>query len=129
MSGCGSAPVVLLVDDEEVVRRMGKRMLSRLGYDVILAESGQEAIEIYHSRPNEIALVILDLIMPSMTGREAQGLLREIDPEVHTVLSSGYDEQEIAQRFAGKDHAGFIQKPYTLARLREALQAVLAPQP
>jgi CheY-like chemotaxis protein len=69
--------------------------------------------------------VLLDLTMPRMGGEEAFRELRLIRDDVRVVLSSGYNEQEITQRFTGKDHAGFIQKPYTMAGLREALQAAL----
>ena len=122
-SGSGT---ILLVDDEPQVRKVASTMLRRLGFEVIEAADGQEAIERFREDPEGITCVLLDLTMPRMGGEEAFRQLRSIRDDVRVVLSSGYNEQEITQRFAGKDHAGFIQKPYTTARLKEALQAVLA---
>ncbi|MHC1743633.1 MAG: response regulator [Syntrophobacteraceae bacterium] len=120
---CGSG-TVLLVDDEETILGIGRLMLERLGFSVITAVDGKEAVEIYRFRSKEIAMVLLDLTMPRMNGEDAFRELRRIDPGVRVILSSGYSEQEIAARFAGKGLAGFIQKPYQLERLRDALKGI-----
>ena len=118
---------VLLADDEETVRTVGAMMLERLGITVILASDGRQAIDVFQARGNEIDCVILDLTMPHMDGEQAYRELRRIDPEVRVIMSSGYNEQEVTQRFVGKGLAGFIQKPYELdklvATLRKALEA------
>jgi len=117
---------VLVVDDEEVVRRVVKSMLERHGYKALLAEDGLQAVEILEQMRDEIALIILDLTMPVMNGEEALRRLKLINPDVPILLSSGYNEMEAIQRFAGKGLAGFIQKPYTSARLAEKLRSLLA---
>lgn len=119
-SGTGK---VLLVDDEETVRKIGSEMLTELGFTVITANEGTKALEIYRSTP-DIDLVILDLTMPHMDGEQCFRALRQIRPDVLVCLSSGYSEQEIARKFIGQGLAGFIQKPYGLQALRETLQRV-----
>ena len=119
------AGTILLVDDEESVRIMGNRMLERVGFEVLTAVDGREALEIYRERHGEIALVLLDLTMPDLDGEETFRELRRIDPQVHVVMSSGYTESEIAPRFAGKRLSGFLQKPYTLNALMQCLRGAL----
>ena len=105
---------ILLVDDEETIRALGTRMLSRLGFQVLLAADGREALEVYGEHRGEIVLVLLDLTMPRMNGEETFRELRRLNPAVRVVMSSGYAENDITSRFAGKGLAGFIHKPYTL---------------
>jgi CheY-like chemotaxis protein len=100
-------------------------MLEHLGFDVLIASDGREAVDLYRTRGGEIELVLMDLTMPHMDGGEAFGELRRINPDVRVILSSGYSRDDIAGRFAGKNLAGVLQKPYTLARLSESLSAVL----
>ena len=102
-----------------------QRMLEHLGFEVITAADGREALERFHERPEEIACVVLDLTMPRMDGEEAFRELRRLRGDVCVILSSGYNEQEVVNRFAGKGLAGFIQKPYNLAKLRETLAPIL----
>ena len=120
------AGTILLVDDEESVRSLGNRMLERLGFKVLIAVDGQQALEIFRELSDEILLVILDLTMPYMDGEETFRELRRIDPKARVIMSSGYTESEITPRFAGKRLSGFLQKPYTLdtltQRLRDALE-------
>ncbi len=116
---------VLLVDDEETVRATAKTMLERLGMKVILASDGCEAVEIFTERSGEIDCVILDLTMPYMDGEEVFGEFRRIRNDITIIMSSGYNEQDVTQRFVGRDIAGFIQKPYVLATLATALQRAL----
>jgi len=116
---------ILLVDDEETIRALGRRMLERLGFQVLTATDGREALDVYRQHGDEIVLVLLDLTMPHMNGEEAYRELRRMDPAVKVLMSSGYTENDITSRFAGKGLAGFIQKPYTLALLWDGLRAVL----
>jgi CheY-like chemotaxis protein len=117
---------VLLVDDEETVRGMGVEMLKELGFTAITATDGREAVEMFRNTP-EIAFVILDLTMPHMDGEQCFRELRLLKPDVKVIMSSGYNEQEVTQKFIGKGLAGFIQKPYRLSSLRDTIQSVLQP--
>src|ERR1039457_281613 len=114
---------VLLVDDEESVRGIAKGMLHELGFDTITAIDGREAIKIFKSNP-DIDCVILDLTMPHMDGEQCFRELRHIKPEVKVIISSGYNEQEVTQKFVGKGLTGFIQKPYKLSVLKEAIKKI-----
>ena len=116
---------VLLVDDEDAVRSLGKRMLERLGLTVLTAEDGRKALEVYARHADDIALVMLDLTMPKMNGEETFLELRRLNPNVQVVLTSGYTEMEITTRFADMGLAGFIQKPYALRSLTEGLSPIL----
>ena len=114
---------VLLVDDEEMVRSIGAEMLQELGFDVITAVDGQEALDIFRER-KEIAVVVLDLTMPRLDGEQTFNALRKLNPEVKVIMSSGYNEQHVTQKFVGKGLAGFVQKPYQLGALRAAMLKV-----
>lgn len=122
--GNGSG-TILLVDDEETIRSVGSRMLSRAGFTVLLAADGYEAIETLREKPDEISAVLLDLTMPRMDGETAFRHMRQLKPGLRVLLTSGYSEQEIMARFAGQGHVGFIQKPYKQTELVEKLRAVL----
>ncbi|HOT46965.1 MAG TPA: histidine kinase N-terminal 7TM domain-containing protein [Spirochaetota bacterium] len=116
---------VLLVDDEETVLSVGRRMLELLGFSVLTAANGIEALRIFREHAASIVCVILDLTMPMMNGVEAFSELKKIRPDIRVIISSGYSEYEISERFAGNTVSGFVQKPYHFeefaARLREAL--------
>jgi len=103
---------VLVVDDEETVRMVAKRALEHRGYHVVMAQNGQQAIEVLAAHP-EITAVVLDLAMPVMTGDQAAVLLRKQRPDLPIILSSGYPESEATRRFAGHGVTAFLQKPYT----------------
>jgi CheY-like chemotaxis protein len=120
---------VLLVDDEETIRALGARMLARLGFEVLTAADGREALSVYREHEAEIVLVLLDLTMPHMDGRETLSELVRINPSVRVVISSGYAEQDITSRFCGRGLAGFVSKPYTLDALRERLQEAFQAPP
>ena len=116
---------VLLVDDEETVRAVTGKLLKRLGLDVLTASDGLEGVTLYRDCKSDIAVVLLDLTMPHMNGEEAFRQMRQINPDVRVILASGYSENDISTRFAGKGLVGCMQKPYTLARLRSLLSALL----
>jgi PAS domain S-box-containing protein len=122
--GWRGSGIVLLADDEATVRGIGKEMLQELGFTVVTANDGREAVELFKAT-TEVAFVVLDLTMPVMDGEQCFRELRQHSPEVKVVLSSGYHEQEVARQFAGRGVAGFIQKPYDLSTLREALRKIL----
>jgi PAS domain S-box-containing protein len=112
---------VLLVDDEDLVLDIGSAMLQALGWTVVTAKGGKEAVEVFKSR-KDIALVILDFTMPQMNGAQCLKELQQLRPDVKVMMSSGFSEQEVVQRFQGKGLAGFVQKPYKLSALSEALR-------
>lgn len=117
---------VLVADDEEDVRAMTRAMLESFGCRVIEARDGIEAVEIFRSRHAEIALVLLDLMMPGMTGERAFAEMRRIDPRVSGILASGYDESGRAREIEAAGFAGFLQKPYRRSDLGRKLASVLA---
>ncbi|RII26450.1 MAG: hypothetical protein CXR30_16345 [Geobacter sp.] len=116
---------VLFVDDEETVRGIGGEMLRELGFNVVTADNGLEAIRIFKETP-DIAFVILDLTMPHLDGEQCFRELRQIRPDVKVIISSGYNEHEVTQKFVGKGLAGFIQKPYKLSVLKEAITPLIS---
>ena len=122
------AGLVLVVDDEEVVRHAAEASLRRYGYDVLAAGNGAEGVALFRARAPEIAVVLLDMTMPVMGGEQALELLKQIRPEVPVIASSGYNEVEAARRFPPGLLAGFIQKPYTAAALAGKIRAALGGQ-
>jgi len=117
---------VLLVDDEQMVLEVTKELLESLGYRVHAAGSGQEAIAVYLEKRKEIDLVILDMTMPGLSGGETFDRLREIDPEIRVLLSSGYSIDGQAQQILERGCNGFLQKPFQLGRLSQKVRDVLS---
>lgn len=115
---------ILLVDDEEAVRDIGTELLMELGFSVITACDGRAALDTYSSAPN-IDLVIVDLTMPQLDGERCFRELRQINPDIKVILSSGYSELSDAQKLMEQGLVGFIQKPYGLETLRETIQKAL----
>jgi two-component system cell cycle sensor histidine kinase/response regulator CckA len=116
---------VLLVDDEETVRLLGRRMLERAGFEVLLAADGYEALERFRSDPEGVCCVVLDLTMPRMGGQETFRALRRLRPDVRVIISSGYDQYEVMREFEGEPLVGFLQKPYEYAGLTDELRTML----
>ena len=116
---------ILLVDDEETIRSIARDMLERMGFSVFSAADGMEALEIFRKYNFQISCVILDLAMPNMDGEETFNEMRLIRTDIPIIMSSGYNEREVAHRFLGKDMSGFIQKPYRISDLEEVLKKVI----
>jgi len=116
---------VLLVDDEDMIIDVGQEMLETLGYRVLIARSGKEALDVYRKQNGVIDLVILDMIMPGMGGGETYDRMKEIDESVRVLLSSGYSINGQAKEIMDRVCMGFIQKPFSLndlsIKIREAL--------
>jgi PAS domain S-box-containing protein len=126
--GYQGSGTILMVDDEESVLATGSDMLLRIGFQVLTAGDGREALEIFREKKDEIVCVLLDLTMPHMDGEEAFRELRRIKKDVRVILSSGYNEPEVTQHFVGKGLAGFIQKPYATSDLIRKIREVLGRQ-
>jgi len=116
---------VLVVDDEQNVRAVTKRMLQRLGFEALLASDAREAMALIEDR-KDISAVILDLSMPDMDGRRMLIEIRRTCPGMPVLIASGYDMKIVAKRFPEGDVAGFVQKPFSLTALSAHLRNVLA---
>jgi CheY-like chemotaxis protein len=112
--------VVLFVDDEEMVLTVGSLMLQKLGCNVLTANRGQEAIDIF--KKNEVDFVVLDMQMPGMSGYEIYHQLKEIQPKVKILLASGYTGVQSEKRIESIGFNGYLQKPFTLKQLSEKIE-------
>ncbi|NLN38870.1 MAG: response regulator, partial [Smithella sp.] len=121
----GGSETILLVDDEEVITEVTGKLLEELGYHMITAASGPEAIEIYAEKYAQIDLVIIDMIMPGMSGSDTFDELKAINPSVRAVLSSGYSLNGKAQAIMDKGVRVFLQKPYRLNDLAQKIRQAL----
>jgi nitrogen-specific signal transduction histidine kinase/CheY-like chemotaxis protein len=116
---------VLLIDDEEMIIDVGCGLLQELGYTVIPARSGQEALDIYRERHAGIDIIVMDMIMPGMGGGEAFDRLKQINPQAKVLLSSGYSINGQASQIMERGCDGFIQKPFNLQQLSTKLRQIL----
>jgi len=117
--------MILLVDDEPDVLSIAERMLKRFGFEVFIANDGQEAVSIFLKNFDKIDCVILDLTMPKMSGTTTFRELRAIRSDIKVIISSGYSVAEMAKRFAGQGPDAFIQKPYLTSSLRATIRRIL----
>lgn len=117
--------VILIVDDEEVVLDVNREILESLGYAVLAARSGKEALGIYRERRGEIALVLLDMVMPGINGEETFGLLKRIDPAVKVILASGYSTNDQIRNMMRNGCCGFLQKPFGNVELAMKIREVI----
>jgi CheY-like chemotaxis protein len=123
----GGIGTILLVDDEDSVMEVTAQMIERLGYTVIRARSGREAIERFRENCDRVSLVLLDMIMPEMGGGEVFDELKRISRRVKVLLASGYSMQGQAREIINRGCIGFIQKPFTMEDLSFKLKSVLPP--
>lgn len=120
---------ILLVDDEKMVLEVGERFLKIMGYQVLTAQEGSEAIEIYKKYRETIDLVLLDIIMPNMKGGEVFDRLKEMNPDIKVLLSSGYSIDGEASHILERGCSGFIQKPFSMNQLSQSIGAILRNRP
>jgi PAS domain S-box-containing protein len=118
--------LILVVDDEKVMRATAEALLEECGYSVLVAENGEQALEIFEQHKKDIGLVIVDMIMPEMSGRECFGKLREIKQDVKVILSSGFTRNEDLQAMREEGLMGFIGKPYCGTELSRLVHRVLS---
>jgi len=116
---------ILLVDDEDMIIDVAEELLKEMGYHVLTAESGKEAIEIYEQNSDQIDVVVLDMIMPDMSGGDTYDRIKEMDPDVKVLLSSGYSLNGDAAQILDRGCNGFIQKPYAMKQLSQKLRDIL----
>ncbi len=121
----GGKETVLLVDDEDIVLDVGTQMLEKMGYKVLVAKSGKETIDIYKANRNKIDMVVLDMIMPEMSGGKAYDRIKQIDPNVRVLLSSGYSREGKATEILERGCNGFIQKPFSMKELSRRVREIL----
>jgi CheY-like chemotaxis protein len=123
----GKGELVLLVDDDEAIRKVARRLLEGFGYRVLIAVNGREAVDMYEQRHSEIAVVLTDMSMPVMDGAAAVRALRAINPNVRIIVSSGLSSDGSVTQATDGVSNHFISKPYTaqamLRTLHDALSA------
>jgi len=120
---------ILVIDDEEIVRRAARSALEHYGYTVLASESGSDGLELLAKLDYADDLVVLDMTMPGMSGQETLEHLRAVRPDLPVILSSGYNEAEATRSLTGKGLAGFIQKPYSASRLAGQIKIALTTRP
>lgn len=123
LSGSG---VILVVDDEDLVRRIAQASLEAHGYTALLASDGRSALDVVAVSGDRVRAVLLDLTMPGMTSEETVKHLRSLQPTIPVIITSGYGESEIMQRFEATGISGFLQKPYTAEQLVRCISAALS---
>ena len=116
---------ILVVDDEAAVRRTVSRMLELNGFKTIEARDGAHGVELFRAQPENIVLVLLDLTMPVLDGKQTYAELRKLMPAVRVVLMSGFSQHEATAQFAEAGLISFVQKPFTLETLRAAVRVAL----
>jgi len=116
---------ILLVDDEEIIIDVGAQLLERLGYTVLEARGGEEAVRIYRENRDKIDMLILDMIMPDIGGGEVYDEIKKINPDVKILLSSGYSINGQATEILKKGCNGFIQKPFNMKNISKKIREVL----
>jgi CheY-like chemotaxis protein len=116
---------ILLVDDEKVIVAVNRPMLEKLGYTVLTAEGGREAIEVFDANHDRIDMVILDMIMPDLGGGAVFDHLKSVQPDVKVLLSTGYSISGQAEEILARGCAGFIQKPFNITMLSQKIREIL----
>lgn len=117
--------LILVVDDEEIMRSFLKQALENHGYKVLLAKNGLEGLEIFRQNKDKIKLIILDMLMPKMSGSEALIKIRETDQDIKVIIASGYSDEDKLKAIKNMDIAGFIQKPFKLKDLLSQIRTIL----
>jgi two-component system, cell cycle sensor histidine kinase and response regulator CckA len=116
------AETIFILDDEEMIRDLGTRILTEAGYSVITASNGQEALELYKGKSDEISLVILDIIMPEMGGKHCLEELLKIDPKAKVIVACGFSEGGSMKDVRDGGAKGFVSKPFDKSRILQVLR-------
>ncbi len=123
--GMRGAEKILLVDDDDIVRLTGQRLLERMGYGVEVAENGRIAVESFERDPGRFDLVVMDMIMPEMCGDKAFELMRKVRPDIRILVASGFSPDERVRKLLATGGSSFIQKPFLFPELSQAIRALL----
>lgn len=123
-SKCNSK-TVLLVDDEGIVLRAGKRMLDKIGVPVLLAKSGEEAIQVYRENWQSISMVLLDIVLPKMSGKKTLEQMLHVNPKAKIMVSSGYNKDESVEALIKDGATDFVPKPYGFKELSDIVKRVI----
>ena len=121
----GGSETILLVDDEQLIRDLGSRILTKAGYRVIIASNGKEALETYKTQSDDIALVILDLIMPEMGGKHCLEGVLSLNPSAKVIIASGFSADGPTKDALAVGAKGFVNKPYNIRQVLEVVREVL----
>ena len=121
----GGDETILFVDDDEEIISVGRKILASLGYTVLVADGGQAAVDLFSDQQDRIDLVILDYVMPGMGGREVFEALKQIQPDVNVLLSSGYSSTDQVAALIERGCRGFIQKPYDTVKMSRTIRTIL----
>jgi two-component system cell cycle sensor histidine kinase/response regulator CckA len=125
MNECLPSGCLLVIEDDDAIRAVVTRTVTRLGFTASEASDGARAIAQFASDPGRYTLVLLDFMLPGMDGNQILARLRHIRPDVRVILMSGLSRQEATSQFDGQSLAGFLQKPFTLEALATELRAVI----
>ena len=123
------AGTILVVDDEEIIRELARELLGQLGYTVITANDGIQALDVFRERRDEIDLAVIDVMMPRMGGRECLQKLREIDPSLKAIFATAYSSEELRDGELEGAHAAILQKPYRMQQLSESVAEAIGRVP
>lgn len=121
----GGTETILLVDDDEIIRDLGSRILREVGYNVILAENGKDALEIYARHVDKIALILLDLVMPEMDGQQCLEEIVKVDPMAKVLITSGYPQNGIFITLQAAGAKGFVEKPFDQKKLLTLIRDII----
>ena len=124
----GGTETILLVDDEELIRDLGQRILTKAGYTILTASNGEEALDLYGSNKGNISLVMLDLIMPGMGGKQCLEELLKIDPDVKVLVASGYSADGPTKQALSSGAKGFVAKPFDMRQVLEMVRKTIDEQ-
>jgi DNA-binding NtrC family response regulator len=118
---------ILVVDDEPVIRKLVSAMLSNSGYQIILADTGEQAIKLFRKQPKAIDLLLTDVVAPGMAGPTLADQLTELKPDLRVLFMSGYDSRQVVQKYVVEKGYLLLTKPFTLKQLEEKVAEALKP--
>ena len=121
----GGTETILLVDDEQLIRDLGSRILSRAGYTVIQAANGRQALDVYRERGHGVSLIILDVVMPEMGGEQCLPELLKINPDLKVIIASGFSSSGPGKATLESGARGFVNKPFNMSQMLQTVRSVL----
>lgn len=122
-------PLIVLVEDEELIRRLLSRVLETAGYEVVVAADGLAALHQFEAHAGDVALLLTDLVMPGMNGLELSRAARDLQPDLPVLCMSGYSEETLRERGSEEDEVAFIEKPFAPGELTDLVEELLREAP